>query len=325
MLDPEEAIDRLAAATKAPPGHRALHAKGLFFSGTFNATPDAHGDLQRGPPLGGDRPHPGALVPRQRPARLQRRDPFVRGMAVSFVLPDGSSTDILGQTAPRFPVRTPEDFIRLAEVSRDKKALRGLPRHPTPHGPGARRQRARQGAGATAQLRRGDLLPGPRLPLGLDRPAPAPGCATACSRRRRRRSDPPRQVLGARPPQRGDPGRGLALAPVRFKLMVTVGGSKDDPTQPDGGLEGQPRVQRRLAEVTTPEADAEAEGDTVVFDPTRVVPASSSPTTRSCATARRRTPCRSPAAPASTAGSPRDPREPAGAEPRPCGSLTHRP
>jgi catalase len=44
-------------------------------------------------------------------------------MAVSFVLPDGSSTDLLGQTVPRFPVRTPEDFVRLLEVARDRGAL----------------------------------------------------------------------------------------------------------------------------------------------------------------------------------------------------------
>src|SRR5687768_12886486 len=44
-------------------------------------------------------------------------------MAVSFVLPDGKSTDLLGQTVPRFPVRSPEDFVRLAEVARDRRAL----------------------------------------------------------------------------------------------------------------------------------------------------------------------------------------------------------
>ena len=41
MLDPAEAIDRITAAQKAPPGHRALHAKGHFYSGTFNASPEA--------------------------------------------------------------------------------------------------------------------------------------------------------------------------------------------------------------------------------------------------------------------------------------------
>ena len=37
--------------------------------------------------------------------------------------PTAPSTDLLGQTVPRFPVRTPEDFVRLAEVARDRRAL----------------------------------------------------------------------------------------------------------------------------------------------------------------------------------------------------------
>ncbi len=32
------------------------------------------------------------------------------------MLPDGKSTDLLGQTVPRFPVRTPEEFVRLTEA-----------------------------------------------------------------------------------------------------------------------------------------------------------------------------------------------------------------
>ena len=39
--------------------------------------------------------------------------PDVRGLAVKFYLPDGSRTDIVAQTAPRFPVRTPDAFIEL--------------------------------------------------------------------------------------------------------------------------------------------------------------------------------------------------------------------
>ena len=48
-------------------------------------------------------------------------------MSVSFVLPDGKSTDLLGQTVPRFPVRTPEDFVRLSEVARDRRELLEVP------------------------------------------------------------------------------------------------------------------------------------------------------------------------------------------------------
>jgi catalase len=41
----------------------------------------------------------------------------VRGMAVTFHLPDGSRTDISAQSAPRFPVSTPEAFIELLRAS----------------------------------------------------------------------------------------------------------------------------------------------------------------------------------------------------------------
>ncbi len=123
MLPPEEAIDRLAAVMKAPPGHRILHAKGQFYSGTFNATPDATA-ICRARHLQGDTVS--VLVRWShgsgRPDSNDER-PYVRGMSVSFVLPDGTSTDILGQTVPRFPVRTPEEFVRLSEIARDRREL----------------------------------------------------------------------------------------------------------------------------------------------------------------------------------------------------------
>ena len=52
-------------------------------------------------------------------------------MAVSFRLPDGTATDLLGQTAPRFPVRTPEAFLRLVESAGNPLKLPlFLARHP---------------------------------------------------------------------------------------------------------------------------------------------------------------------------------------------------
>ena len=41
VLSPERAIDRLRAAFRGPDGHRTLHAKGRFYTGTFTATPEA--------------------------------------------------------------------------------------------------------------------------------------------------------------------------------------------------------------------------------------------------------------------------------------------
>ena len=38
--------------------------------------------------------------------------PDIRGMAVKFRLPDGSATDLLGQTSPRFPTDDPRSSSR---------------------------------------------------------------------------------------------------------------------------------------------------------------------------------------------------------------------
>lgn len=61
--------------------------------------------------------------------------PDVRGLAVTCHLPDRSRTDILAQTAPRFPVRTPEAFIELVCANQPGfvgrlKVLGFLARHP---------------------------------------------------------------------------------------------------------------------------------------------------------------------------------------------------
>ena len=52
-------------------------------------------------------------------------------MAVSFRPPTAAATDLLGQTAPRFPVRTPEDFVALTEAATSRELLPlFLARHP---------------------------------------------------------------------------------------------------------------------------------------------------------------------------------------------------
>lgn len=61
-------------------------------------------------------------------------EPDVRGMATTFHLPDGSRTDISAQTAPRFPVRSPDAFIDLLHASEPGiAALWRLPRFLVTH------------------------------------------------------------------------------------------------------------------------------------------------------------------------------------------------
>src|SRR3954451_13406568 len=50
----------------------------------------------------------------------------VRGMAVKFYVEDGARHDIVAQTAPRFPVKTPDGFVQLlkAQERSPKQAIR---------------------------------------------------------------------------------------------------------------------------------------------------------------------------------------------------------
>lgn len=117
MLDPVVAIDRLRAAFGGPAARRTLHAKGRFYGGTFTATPEAT-ELCRAGHLSGV-PTP-VLVRWSNGggnASVADPKPDVRGMAVKFRLADGTSTDLLGQTSPRFPTDSPEEFVALTEAA----------------------------------------------------------------------------------------------------------------------------------------------------------------------------------------------------------------
>jgi catalase len=126
MLTPAEAIAEINRAYGQSVGsgtHRSLHAKGRFYAGTFTATPEAAA-LCRAGHLRGD-PVPvwvrwsnGGGDP-----EIPDKGPDVRGMAVSFRLPDGTATDLLGQTAPRFPVRSPEAFVAMVRAARSPARL----------------------------------------------------------------------------------------------------------------------------------------------------------------------------------------------------------
>ena len=131
MNTPAEAIDRINKVYGTHAGHRALHAKGRFYTATFTATPEATA-LCRAGHLQGD-PVPVWLRWSNGGGNPKVKDgaPDVRGMAVSFRLPDGTATDLLGQTAPRFAIRTIEEFLRLVEASDNPAKLPlFIARHP---------------------------------------------------------------------------------------------------------------------------------------------------------------------------------------------------
>jgi catalase len=268
MLDPELAVDRIVAAHRGPPGVRALHAKGRFYSGTFNASPD-------GTAICRALHFTGETVPilvrwsngSGRPGRDDRQD--VRGMAISFVLPDSTSTDLVAQTAPRFPVRTPDEFVRLLEITRDRKEL-------------AKFLATRPGTARALYVnhRAGTLKP-PRsyaeatyYPIHAYRWLTGAGHGSwvryrfvpqAADRRR-----PTGRFHGDDRLQDEMAAR-LQAGPVSFDLVVTVAGPKDNPHDPMSVWKGSRDFVAGWLEITGAEVDHEADGDVVVFDPTRVV------------------------------------------------------
>src|SRR5438128_1236462 len=118
MVTPDEAMDAIRDAGGAKPGHRALHAKGALYRGSFTATPEA-ARLSRAAHLDGStvptliRFSNGSGNPKQRDGA-----PGVRGMAVKFTVPDGSTTDVSTQTAKLFTSSTPDGFVDLLRAMR---------------------------------------------------------------------------------------------------------------------------------------------------------------------------------------------------------------
>ncbi|OBK33448.1 catalase [Mycobacterium sp. 1245111.1] len=118
MVTPDQAIDAIRATGGAQPGNRALHAKGKLYRGTFTATPEAAA-LSHAAHLSGAtvpalvRFSSGSGNPKQ-----PDNAPGVRGLAVKFTLPDGSTTDVSTQTAKLFPASTPDGFVSLLRAMR---------------------------------------------------------------------------------------------------------------------------------------------------------------------------------------------------------------
>src|ERR1700752_338880 len=112
----ERIVDAANAIYGTHPHRRALHAKGLYCSGTFTATPEAAAICRashfQGNPVpalvrfsngGGDPEGPDA----------QRES---RGLGLKPRPPDGEESDILAVTTPAFVVRTPEEFLELMQL-----------------------------------------------------------------------------------------------------------------------------------------------------------------------------------------------------------------
>ena len=268
--DAKQTIDTVNQVFGRHPGHRALHATGLLFRGTFRATPEAAG-LTRAAHMQGD----------EVPATFRISNgagdpghpdyaPEPRGLAVKMYLPDGTRTDIVAATAPLFPVRDPGAFADLVKAQaapwrmplfllQHPEALRVFPTAvPTLRPPASYASipyyaiHAFKWVDAQGGERHVRYTLAPEAPVAHLSPREA----------KRRGRDYLQRDIQER----------VAKGPVSFRLELQVaepGDPVDDPTR------AWPKSRRTLLagrfEITAPETERERDGDILVFDPTRVV------------------------------------------------------
>ena len=269
MIEPQDAITRLRAAFRGKPGYRTLHAKGAFYSGTFTATPEATA-LSRAGHLSGE-PVPVLVRWSNGGGNVGVGDgkPDVRGMAVSWKLPDGTSTDLLGQTSPTFPTADPAEFVALTEATTKQATL--------PIYLARNRHLLKSSIGAVTS---GALKAPASFAEATFYPIHAYGWIAADGTRTwvRYRFVPVATKADRLPTKFSGPDRlreeivaRLARGPVEHDVIVQVAGPGDDPHDPTSVWKGAREFVAGRISVTEPVEDPEITGGPVVFDPTRIV------------------------------------------------------
>jgi catalase len=272
VVTPDQAMDAIRGAGGAQPGYRALHAKGKLYHGTFTATPEA-AQLSRAAHLSGStvpvlvRFSSGSGNPKQ-----PDNAPGVRGAAVKFTLPDGSTTDVSTQTAKLFPASTPDGFISLlgalrpgptaplrliGYIATHPRFLAALPvvraANTVPasygtiayHGLHAFRWIAADGS---ARFVRYHLIPAAGEDILSPDVAKAKGADFLLDEFDER----------------------VAAQPVRFDYQVQIAADGDSTVDPSKPWRSTQTVSVGTVEITGVETEREHGGDIVVFDPMRV-------------------------------------------------------
>lgn len=266
MVEPEHAIDQINEVFGKHPGHRALHAKGAFYTGTFTATSVATalsraGHFQGEPvPIrvrwsnGGGNP------------KVSDKAPDVRGMAVSFRLADGAATDLLGQTAPRFPVRTPEAFLAMAKaVQKPYLMPLFLARHrdALPSLLATIKSKATVPPFSYAEVT--------YYPVHAYKLIAADGTETWVRYRLTPKAGArPEGTFEGRDRLREEIAARLAAGPVEYTLDIQKALPGDDPDDPMALWAGE-LLEAGTLTITGLDPDRETNGEIGVFDPTRIV------------------------------------------------------
>jgi catalase len=271
VITHEEAMERIHARFGVHPGHRAFHAKGVIYAGTFTATPRAVELTRAGHMAGAPVPATVRFSNGGGDPTVPDYFPDVRGLAVSFHLPDGSRTDILGQTIPHFPFPDQEGFFAALEVSkRDLRALLKLPwfaiRYPkaVKQLPEVNRLMAQQSSFAARTF----------YAFHAYKWVDANGGGRFVRYRWLPTVDEP-PISKDEAKERGrdwlfdEMAQRLAREPVRMELEVQIAAGNDNPDDPsDEWPAERERVIVGTLEVTGVDGDAD---DGIVFDPMRLV------------------------------------------------------
>ncbi|BBY05772.1 catalase family peroxidase [Mycobacterium noviomagense] len=271
-VTPDDAIEAIRGAGGARPGYRALHAKGTLYRGTFTATPEAP-RLSRAKYLDGSavpaliRFSNGSGNPAQRDGL-----PQVRGMAVKFTLPDGSTTDISTQTARLFTSSTPGGFVDLLRALRPGLTAPGriakyVATHPRMLGalPVLLSANKVPASYATVEYhglhayRWVDADGGARFVRYHLSPAAG---ESFLSLRAARAKDPDFLT--------GELNTRLATGPARFNLRVQIAGPNDSTVDPSAAWHSTDFVTVGTLEIVGLDHEREKGNDIVVFDPMRV-------------------------------------------------------
>lgn len=268
-LAPQESTRTAQRVFGRHPGYRALHAKGTLLRGTFTAAAGASA-LTRAAHMQGD---PVAVTARVSNGagnpKLPDFAPDVRGLAVKFYLPDGSRTDIVAQTAPQFPVATPEAFLELLAGLRRPYKLPGfLLRHP--------------GAAAKLAANASAMRPVPSYAdcryyaVHAYRFLDAEGGSrwiryTFLPEQEQPRLWPHQAVRRGRDYLQQEIRERLARGPVRFTLALQVAAPGDRTDNPSAAWpKSREHVPAGTLELTGLDTERETGGDVLVFDPCRV-------------------------------------------------------
>jgi catalase len=274
----EEIVDAMGELHGVHPGFRAAHAKGVFCTGRFTATPEAR-DLSRAAHLRGD---PVAVSVRfsngsgdPGASDADRRDG--RGMATKFLLPEDEETDIVAITIPVFFVRTAQDFLEFVRARKPDpetgemdlaKVGAFLGEHPETQ--------------AALELILPTLVPPISYATCAYNSLHAFGFENRAGERRfgRYRWEPEagihnlsdEEIESAGPDYlQEELGERLGDGPARFTLSVTLaeqGDPLEDPTV--AWPEDRTTITLGTMELTALDTESESGGDVVVFDPSRV-------------------------------------------------------